>query len=221
MDGQFEKDGTPILPLKVISSIEGASQVLESDATLGFPTSKLYSFKICLDSKLLPHAFEGATLSLKGTEANDTIRITSSQCATWKEIFRYVYTAPSRHIVLSRTLIIKNKKLSQSIPFDVGINPWMHGETEKSAEVVDFINSLPRRAVILNESPTALFGEENSEGNAHIIANDARVNFQFLGMNPQQKGGRFTFDFRITPQYEVQSASGASIIAKLANGHTQ
>lgn len=205
-----------------ITSISGSSQVIETEPDLGFPTAKLYTFKLCLAHAQSNEPLLNATIGLEGAGSPIKPQRLDSSCLTWMESINYHYTAPSRFVSLIRTLQIqtqdeKKNVQSISIPFRLAINPWLHGEPSSIPEVADFIKNKPRNSVPPAEATKALLGQTSKGGDVSVIVNDSRINFQELGID-SKSGGKFIFDFRTNPQIEVLNTANQPVFIKLNQG---
>jgi hypothetical protein len=203
-----------------ITSITGSSQVIETEPELGFPTAKLYTFKLCVAHPLNKSPLKGTNISLEGSTIPLIPQALDDSCLSWTENINYHYTAPARYITLQRSLILQTSPNSVTIPIQFAINPWLHGESTGALEITDFIKIKPRSPVSADKAVMALAGKDLKSLGVPIIANDARVNFQELGLD-SRVGGRFLFDFRTNPQIELTNAAGQPVYLKLSTGEFQ
>jgi hypothetical protein len=200
-----------------VSSINGSSEVIGTEPSLGLPTDKLYTFTLCLTHPTNSSPFEAVDLSIEGASVPLIPQLVDKNCISWIENINYHFTAPARYITLSRTLRISGILTLVNIPFQFAINPWLHGETSSSAEIADFIKIKPRNPIAANHAEAALHGEDLQEREASLVANDARVSFQEIGLD-SHKGGQFSMDFRINPLLELRNLVGQSVYPKLSQG---
>lgn len=201
----------------VVTSITGSSVVIETEPELGFPMSKLYTFKLCLAHPTDKAPFRGANLSIEGGSVPLKPQTLDDSCLSWTENLNYHFTAPARFVTILRSLTIDKTPIAETIPFQFALNPWLHGESSSAAEIADFIKIKPRNPVPASLASAVLLGKDKKNLEAPLIANDLRVNFQELGID-SKLGGRFLFDFRANPQIEVANSSGQSVYLKLNQG---
>lgn len=210
-----------------VTSISGSSQVIGKDPLFGFPTAKLYTFKLCASHQFNQHPFKDKLILVDGATVPLRVQVLDDTCLSWTENINFHFTAPARYVTLQRSLTITKAQPAppngnplsrpEAVLFQFAINPWLHGETSAAVEIADFIKIKPSHSVPAEQGVEALQGKLNSAPDVAIIANDARINFQELAID-STNGGRFLFDFRTNPQIEVLSAAGQPVPIKLNQG---
>lgn len=200
-----------------VSSVTGSSQVIESDQELGFPTSKLYTFKLCLTHPSEATPLKDTTIAIDGTSAPVKPQKLDDSCFSWLETINYHFTARARYVTQVRTISLHRQSKTTSIPFRFAINPWLHGESSTQSEIADFIKIKPRNPVPPMQATETFAGKNKVGGEVSLIANDSRVNFQELGID-SKLGGKFLFDFRTNPLIEVYNLAGQPVYLKMNQG---